>query len=154
MADQILTSEQRTTVDLTGEIDKPRLLAFLFAEWAETTVSGKAVIAGVFDRIFYQKDSAASFYIYARLAQALEEPVTITILAPDGAQLGDIVLKRPENAVRDTNQAYLQIAARLAFPFDRPGLYWFSVVYKGERLGLAPLQVDLLPEVSDGNSGN
>ena len=152
MTEVITTNEKPSPVDLTGQVERPRLLAFLFADYAETTVSGKAVVAGVFDRLFLQPDKATSFYIYVRIAQAAESPIVVTILDPMGNSLGNMILKMPDDAVIKAVPAYMQAAMQIAIPLSEPGLYWFSVMYKGSELGLIPLQVDPVPEESNGTA--
>jgi hypothetical protein len=125
-------------------------LAFLFADYAETTISGKAVIAGVFDRIVWQPEATPTFYVYVRLAQAADLPVIITVLDPKGVKLGDMTLKKPDDVQITARPVYMQVATRVGLPVTEPGLYWFSVDYDGIQLGLVPLQIEPASEDDNG----
>jgi hypothetical protein len=152
VTDDTQTTENAAAIDLSGQAERTRLLALLFADYAETTQSGKAVIAGVFDQVMFQPGVPASFYLYVRTVQSIPEIVTITILNPTGVSLGDMTLKPPDGFVPTTTPFYSQVTARIALPVTEAGLYWFDVTCNGERLGLVPLQIVALPETGDGTA--
>ena len=139
-------------VDMSGQAEQTRLLALLFADYAEVTTSGKAVVAGVFDQLLYQSGVASPFYIYARIVQSAPETVMVSILNPTGIKLGEMILKPPDGFVPKETPYYMQIAARSAVLFAEPGLYWFDVTCGGERLGLVPLRIGIAPEETDGST--
>jgi hypothetical protein len=137
-------------IDVQAEIGQPRLVALLFADWAGILEGNKVALGGVFDRIYLRPVTPhppLSFYLNVKVTQAYDEDIYIHIYNPEGESMGAVISRAAENfPASPSGPNYGQVIVPLSINIQEPGIYWFEVTYRNERLGLAPLIVENAPE--------
>lgn len=133
------------TLDVKGELLRPKLDAMIFAEWAAVTKENKPVVSGIFDSFNIPSGNFPAevpFYIYFRTSQAYQYDINIVIFSPNG--LGYAKLMFPANKqyqpVVDSANIIQHVSA-LKLIFMSAGMHWFQVRYGDEILGNVALSV-------------
>jgi hypothetical protein len=141
-------------IDFERELKKPRLVAFLFADYASSTTDGKAVIGGVFERIFVEPlqpekpQIVYQFFIFLKVVEADKSSLDIHSFSPAGELLNVITLQVAEGAVIIDNEPnHIQAVLRVGLEFKQPGVHWFDVRYQDVSIGMVPLIVQLQPQL-------
>ena len=143
-----------TDMDILAQRYKTaRLEAILFADFGSIGRDGKATLAGIFERLYVdpKRRTTGKFFIYVKVAEAVEAPVEITITDPDGHLVATGTGGASE--VQDVANKPLPRGLTLLVPFvlelsaeAKAGLYWFEVLYKGRSLGGTALVIEFREE--------
>lgn len=132
-------------LDFSAVRKKPRLLALLFCDYINTTGDDKVNLLGAFDRITVHPEKRLSprFVVFARVAEAHESPLWLTVLDPDNEPKAEIRFDPPKMpSDRDPDLPnQVQFMLHIGMKFDKDGTYWFDVSYEGESLGGAGLVI-------------
>lgn len=155
MADEAVHIPQ-VTVDVAQVLQKPRLEAVLFCEYANRTEDEKTNLSGIFERIFVNRETKLSggFFLFVRLAEAGEGPIQIVLLDPANKPVLGIGADLSGDLFKGNYPKMIQVLDRVAFQATELGVYWLDVSYKGESLGGAPLIVEMRPEAEKKMSTN
>jgi hypothetical protein len=150
----VLTSEW--PFELDKEKATPRLVALLFFDYANETADRKLNLAGIFDRLFVDKETKKTVPIgvFVRTAETVDSSVYVSIISPEKKAVGGFAFSIPRKAaeVEGKKYALFQMLARIQFDAPVEGTYWFNVAFDGKSLGGCPLVVEFrnFKETKDG----
>lgn len=149
------TTSKWPNIDAQTELKRPRLIAFLFADWATIDRDGKVALGGIFDQVKLpdEENVFPFFHLYLRLAQAYERELRVVIYTPNGVAAGEIQLEQPLDSLQASAEElkYVQLVSSIRFPNKGAGIYWFDIRYGDESLAIIPLDVKP-PEKTDGSA--
>ena len=132
---------------MAGTKIKPRLSYTLICDDVRQEMGGKFSLMGLFESIFANTFPA----LHHRFAVVNEWTggrgdftVRIRLLAPDQEQ----VLSESESKLSlfNESQRHRDISIRYNTTFKVPGTYWIEMLLDGERVGMAPLIVQMVTE--------
>jgi hypothetical protein len=132
---------------MAGTKVKPRLSYTLICDDVRQEMGGKFSLMGLFESIYATTFPA----LHHRFAVVNEWTggrgdftVRIRLLAPDQEQ----VLSESETKLSLFNetQRHRDISIRHNTTFKVPGTYWIEMILDGERVGMAPLVVQMVTE--------
>jgi len=139
------------SLDVDAEKATPRMVALLFFDYANLTGDGKLNLAGVFDRLFVDRETKKTvpIGIFIRVAETVGSTVFVTIHSPDKKVAAGFAFAVPSENVelkdaRREGEKHLmfQMLARVQFDAPAEGTYWVNVGFDGKSIGGCPLVIE------------
>src|SRR5690348_13541193 len=93
MASSRSNMDEEASRDFQKELHEPRLVALLFADYATSTSDSKAVVGGIFERLFLiprqpgHPAHAYQFFVFLKVTEAFSSDILVKCYAPSGEVL-------------------------------------------------------------------
>ena len=132
-----------TSINLPDLRQQPRLLSLLFCDYVSRTDDKKVNLLGIFDRVFMhpEEKQAPVFFVFARVAEAYEEPLYLRVFSPDNEPQAELKFDPPVMLTEPNMPKQIQVILKLQIGFKKTGTYWFDLSYQGNSIGGAGLVV-------------
>ncbi len=142
-----VVEELKAPIDIDSEKATPHLVALLFFDYANSTGDGKLNLAGIFDRIFVDREAkqTAPVGVFIRTTETVDSPVRVTIISPENEVAGGFHYKIPrKDMVLPGGQKHIMMQMVASVQFNTPveGTYWVDVSFNEKSLGGSPLKVE------------
>jgi hypothetical protein len=138
-----------------AELKRPRLVAFLFADWAQQGTDQKIALGGIFERLTLRGKQTPAFFLFIRATEVYEFTPRVLIYGPDGAPLGEIVTAPTGGfAPSHSEPNYSQVIVRVAMEMPQPGVYWFELRAGEAVFPAVPLLVLRQEEAEDADTND
>jgi hypothetical protein len=121
--------EPRVIADLASKTREPRLVSFLFFDYANETTDRKVNLLGLFDRLYVDQETKRTVPvgIFVRTGNTFDSPVNVQIADPEGKVVGGFSFEVSRaQAEKTTKIGQMQIMARIQFNTPVVGTYWFQ----------------------------
>jgi hypothetical protein len=130
--------------DVAQKRSQPRLEAISFADYANMTGDGKAIICGIVDRFFVdpEKKKTGNFYLYVRTVETIEGTIEMSFFDPNGQLVAKGIAEIDTAALTQALRRRLSIIERMSLDTPMEGEYWIDVSYGGQSLGGASFAVE------------
>lgn len=135
------------TVDPSEALQKPRLEALLFCDYATRTLDGKYILGGIFERFVFTPEEAKVtpyFYLFIRLGRTTDGQIQIALYDPTGTIISAFAFEITASQFQGAYPSQINFLDRVRFHTPVEGVYWFDISYRRESLGGAPMIVEFL----------
>jgi len=133
------------SIDMQEEIERARLIAFLFARHHEFRSVEDISLFGILTEVTVPLEETKrqmDLSVFIRVAGKFTESIYIHMHSPTQGMVEAIELQLPNNiSVEEDVPKYVETVWTIPFIFKEIGVYWFDVQYQHGSLGKIPLLV-------------
>lgn len=142
----------KNTTNPSESLQKPRLEAILFCDYATRTIDGKYILGGIFERfVFTHKEEKVThyFYLFLRFGQTTNGQIQVALYDPNGEIISAVAFEVSPAQFAGNYPPQINFLDKVRFSTPVEGVYWFDISYQGESLGGAPMIIDFLEPEAD-----